>query len=120
MLNFRIKGTFVPYTRMTRRSKHASDRAKRYLDSQERLAWEFKRQMKEQGAHMIEKTPLRLIVEIERRKLTHTKDSSNLLKALEDAMQKVVFSNDCWIDSISFDRYESDRDLNSIRVEAIE
>ena len=99
-MQFTLTGPIIPYTRMTRRGKFTNKRAQEYLANQERLAWQFK----EQCTGMLPaKMPLLMVVIIETPKL-HTGDLDNIFKALADSAQGIVFSNDCWIDSISIQR----------------
>lgn len=100
VMQFVLTGRITPYTRMTRRGKWVNERAKEYLASQEALAWQFK----EQCSEMLPKqTPLLMRAIVETPK-PHTGDLDNIFKALADSAQGIVFSNDCWIDSISVQR----------------
>lgn len=99
-MQFTLTGKILPYTRMTRRGKWVNERAKEYLASQEALAWQFKQQCPEM---LPGQTPL-LVKAIIETPTPHRGDTSNLYKAIEDAAQGIVFSNDCWIDSISIQR----------------
>ena len=104
MMQFTLTGKICPYTRMTRRGKFVNERAKEYLASQEALAWQFRQQCPEM---LPGQTPLLMIVVIET-PTPHKGDCSNILKAIEDSAQGIVFSNDCWIDSISIQRKRAD------------
>ena len=97
-----LAGPIVPYTRMTQRSKW-TDSAQRYLASQQALALQMRAQMAEHGWTMYPaRLPLRLRVVFGW--TVHTHDLSNLLKAVEDAANKIVWADDRWIDSITVER----------------
>ena len=97
-----LAGPVVPYTRMTQRSKW-TDSAQRYLASQQALALQMRAQMAERGWTMYPaRLPLRLRVVFGW--TVHTHDLSNLLKAVEDAANKIVWADDRWIDSITVER----------------
>ncbi len=104
LLPFRLQ----PYVRMTQRGKYVKPEARAYLESQERTGWTLKQRMLERGWEMLPKrTPLgvRALFQVDRR--VHCQDLDNILKALIDAAQGVVFQNDMWIDSIATDRKKS-------------
>ena len=97
-----LAGPVVPYTRMTQRSKWTA-RSQRYLASQQALALQMRAQMAEHSWTMYPaKLPLRLRVVFGW--CVHTHDLSNLLKAVEDAANKIVWADDRWIDSITVER----------------
>jgi Holliday junction resolvase RusA-like endonuclease len=114
-MQFTLTGPIIPYVRMTRRGKWVNERAKEYLASQEALAWQFKEQC--QGM-LPEKTPLMVIAIIETPKL-HKGDLDNIFKALADSAQGIVFSNDCWIDSISIQRKQASEYKAQVWIEAL-
>jgi crossover junction endodeoxyribonuclease RusA len=99
-MQFFLTGKIIPYVRMTQRGKWVDKRAQEYLANKEELAWQFRRQCPEM---LPEQTPLLMIAIIETPKL-HKGDLDNIFKALADSAQGIVFSNDCWIDSISIQR----------------
>jgi Holliday junction resolvase RusA-like endonuclease len=102
MIHMVLAGPVVPYTRMTQRSKW-TQRSQRYLASQQALALQMRAQMAEHGWTMYPaKLPLRLRVVFGW--CVHTHDLSNLLKAVEDAANKVIWADDRWIDSITTER----------------
>lgn len=102
-MEFIITGRIIPYVRMTRRGKFVNERAKEYLASQEAIAWQFKKQCPEM---LPKQTPLLMIAIIETPKL-HVGDLDNIAKSILDSAQGIVFSNDCWIDSISIQRKQA-------------
>ena len=96
MILFRatIEGmTIIPYVRMTQRSKWSKP-ARRYLNSQEQLAWQLKK-------HWTGKDGIDYPVEISYAAhfpTKHHRDNDNVLKALQDALQYAgIVINDKWI-----------------------
>ena len=99
MIHMLLAGPIVPYTRMTRRGVWRDD-AQRYLASQTALRVQMQSQMAANGWAMIPaKVPLR--VHINFGWCSHRNDLSNLVKAVEDAANGVVFADDRWIDSLT-------------------
>ncbi len=106
MYSFQIKGDIVPYVRMTRRGKFVLERPMRYMASQDAIRYQCIERMREQGWEMLP-SQTRLFVKITvfpARKVHHKQDLDNILKAILDAMQGVVFSNDLWVDQINISR----------------
>lgn len=100
-LVFRLTGPFIPYVRMTRRGKFVNARAQAYLSNQDALRWQIMAQMSAKNyLRLPDATPLRVLLTFHLRRM-HAGDLDNLIKAVLDAAQSVLFSNDCWIDSIS-------------------
>lgn len=92
-----IEGPIVPYTRMTQRGKW-SKTAQRYLASQEAMAWQFKAQMQP----FPPKALLDMALGFEMPQGWLKKDLSNLIKAVEDALQLAgIIDNDSRIVAIS-------------------
>ena len=97
-----LAGPVVPYTRMTQGSLW-TERSKRYLASQEALRVQMQNQMALNGWDMYPKeVPLK--VRLVFGWCAHNCDLSNLLKAVEDAANKVMWADDRWIDSITTER----------------
>lgn len=106
MLQFDISPIeVVPYVRMTRRDKWKAS-ARRYLTSQNNLAWELKRQMQEKGYELIKNgTPLHVVIHYYAPTSPgHAADLDNQVKALLDACKNVVFEDDHWVDKIDAER----------------
>lgn len=83
----------IPYVRMTQRSKWSKP-AKRYLDSQEQLAWHFKKTW--HGKEAID-YPVEISYAIHF-PTKHSRDNDNCLKAVQDALQYAgIVANDKWI-----------------------
>lgn len=98
-----IEGSIVPYTRMTQRGKYVKPDARRYLDSQNRL----KILMQQEVAHLRgdkpycvpEKGSFGIDIDFNMKKMHHC-DLDNLVKAVMDAAQGVIFENDRYCDFI--------------------
>ena len=87
--NFQI----IPYTRMTGRGKF-SPRARRYLENQEALAWEFRKVWKDKPS-IAYPVILSWSVHLPHRRRV---DADNVGKAIQDALEKAgVIENDRWI-----------------------
>jgi len=119
-MRFVIPGQFVPYVRMTRRGKYVSDRAQRYLNSQQVLAWWFNSQMTENGWGMIARTPIAVDITIQMTGGLHRQDLDNQVKAILDAANGIVWSDDRWVDSLTARRILGDVDQVVVVVEQVE
>lgn len=112
-VEFILKDKIIPYVRMTRRGKWVDKRAQEYLSNK---AW-LVHQIKEQGCQMLaEKTPLAVSIVIET-PTPYKGDLDNLVKAILDASQHIVFRNDCWIREIHACRAKSVKHLAYITIE---
>lgn len=103
-MNFLITGKIKPYVRMTQRSKFADPQAQEYLASRDAIRVQLKQQMiglsgLNSTAMLPRSAPLRLDVHFQL-PLPHSCDLDNLIKAVCDAMNGVVFLDDRWIDEI--------------------
>jgi Holliday junction resolvase RusA-like endonuclease len=106
-----------PYVRMTQASKHVDPDALFYQANQEELKIRIGQIMAQNGHEMLPgKTPLWVTVDLEVKERLHTKDSDNQLKALFDAMSKIVYPDDRWIDVHAMRRSLGERDLVTIEV----
>lgn len=102
---FVITGHIRPYTRMTRRGKFIKPAAMAYLANQEVIGWQLKEQMSAAGLEMLpDKTPLGVAIRAIMPGDLHKADSDNLVKAVCDAAQGIVYLNDKWIDVCYFTR----------------
>lgn len=101
-IEFILTGHITPYVRMTQGGKFSDPAAQRYLASQEALRVQMKTQMAAAGAEMLPaKRSLDVMVMIG----TDRKgDLDNLVKAILDAAQGVVFADDRWVDWIHAQR----------------
>ncbi len=106
MTHFEIKGKIVPYTRMTQRSKWVDPRAQKYLASKGHIQLQLKNQMAHRRLDpFLDRTPLAVTL-IFYRPAMHKCDLDNLVKAVLDAAQDVLFKDDRWVDSIIARRYD--------------
>ena len=97
----------MPYVRMTQKGKWSSPRAQEYLANRSCLEFGIKRALSEGGHYMLPaQTPLWIaIIYVAPREQGHRCDTDNLLKAVLDACNGIVYPDDRWIDSISIRRY---------------
>jgi len=100
-LDLLIEGFHVmPHVHMTQRGKYVKPRAKKYLASQTELRKLFWLQMNQKDYEKVpEKTPYQLWISMNQRS-GHRADITNLIKAIEDAMNEVVYPDDRWCDGI--------------------
>lgn len=114
-----IEDIFIkPYVRMTKRGKWVKPQAKEYLASKSNLQWKIKEQMQEHGYHMMpEQEPLyaSAIVYVHTSQ-GHRADLDNILKAILDACNGIVYPDDRWIDSININREIGDEEHLSLLV----
>jgi len=108
-----------PYVRMTQKSKYVDRAAMTYMASQAHMGHVFKQFHTER----IDKgKPIRLAIEFNF--TNHRCDLSNLLKAVEDAANKILWDDDRWIDELTVRRRErlpgESKDLVSLYAETIE
>jgi Holliday junction resolvase RusA-like endonuclease len=97
-----LAGPVVPYTRMTRNCLWRDD-AQRYLASKTALSVQMRAQMADHRWTMFPaRIPLRLCIAFGW--CVHTHDLSNLLKAVEDAGNRIIWADDRWIDRIETSR----------------
>lgn len=108
----------LPYVRMTQASKWVNDAAQRYLTNQAQLQLELAMIMRRDYDYKLlpAKTPLWVEITLVVTNRLHTKDGDNQLKALLDAMSKIVYPDDRWIDCHAFLRYLGPQDKVSIEV----
>lgn len=105
-----IEGKVVPYTRMTQRGKYVKPDAIRYIESQTRL----KNAIMLEGVskdvlgeyHVPEKCRFGAVMTFYVASLHHC-DLDNLVKAVIDACQKVLFKDDRYCDTIYASRVKS-------------
>ncbi len=116
MIHLLLAGPIVPYTRMTQGSLWNA-RSKRYLKSQDALRVQMQVGMDVSGLQMYPaRVPLRLRVTFGW--CSHRHDLSNLVKAVEDAANGVLWADDRWVDEIVATR-EGSGDRLELYVEAI-
>ena len=106
----------VPYVRMTRKGAHVVPRAQRYLASKEALAWSLKGQMVQMDTHPIPpKTPFAVLARVEHT-AGYRADLDNILKAILDAGNGILYPDDRWADQLTIIRMGSKRDSLSLTV----
>jgi crossover junction endodeoxyribonuclease RusA len=116
-LFFRIEGRPMPAVRMTRRSKFVDPRAQAYLASKTDIQYQLKTQMIEKDYKMLAgQAPLGVVIAVSYTSRLHSQDIDNCAKSILDAMQGIVYQNDCWIDHISATRKLGKRDKTIIGV----
>ena len=111
---FRIDGPVMPYVRMTNKGKFVKytenqrgeivpSRQSLYLADRDRIVLAYREQMSRAGwTPFPSGVPLAFIVDYYAPpRKAHVGDTDNILKALKDAAQGVVFANDCWVDADS-------------------
>jgi Holliday junction resolvase RusA-like endonuclease len=100
--SFIIEGAIYPFVHTTRKQKWVDPRyTEKYVPSQDNIRWQLKQQMATRRWDILDSQPFRMTVMFMVSKALHRTDLSNLTKAIEDAMQGIVFPNDAWID-VSF------------------
>ena len=103
-----LPGRHRPYTRMTQKGKWVDKRAKAYLKSQSRLRGCLMEAKVTQGyttGPIFERgVPLRVVLLYDW--CLNNMDISNLLKAVEDAANGIIWDDDRWIDEVLARRYK--------------
>ena len=114
--HIKLEGCFKPYVRMTQRGKFVRRQAQEYLASKDALKLQLTQEMIDREM-LPDRTPLKVFFLIGHDHGFHNRDLDNEVKALLDAMQGIVFRNDCWIDEIKAIRLASSRCVVSVFVE---
>lgn len=97
---FRLSGPIKPYVRMTQRSRFVDPQAKEYRASKEAMRLELQAQMAQRGLDMLPgQTPLEVAITTFR--CNHRQDLDNIIKAVLDACNGVVWPDDRWVDKIA-------------------
>ncbi len=109
ILHFTITGEIIPAVRMTHRSKFADPKAQEYLANQDVIAWQLKIQMMDSSWELIPNgTRLAVEAEVSMPEIERKQDLDNILKAILDAAQGIVFQNDCWFDLMKISRVQGE------------
>ena len=112
-LDIDIHATVVPYVRMTQKSKFVDPSAIRYMDSQKelKLLMSIANHNREyyQDWLVPEKVQFCLLVTFYVNNL-HKCDLDNLVKAVLDAGQGILYKNDSWCDFIWASRHKIDHE----------
>lgn len=107
--HIRLDGCFKPYVRMTQRGKFVRPEAQAYLASKDAMQYQLAQEMVDRPM-LPERTPLSVSILISHNHGFHNRDLDNEVKAILDAMQGIVFKNDCWIDQIEARRMTGERE----------
>ena len=95
---FKYNQRIMPYVRMTQRGKFVKKDALEYQASQQALAWSLKSQM---GIQLMVRERLPFEIELEYHAPDiYRYDLDNLIKAVLDAAQGIVFFDDRWCQCI--------------------
>lgn len=104
-LTLYVPGDIYPYTRTTMRQKFVDEAYAKYTASQCAIRQIVREMMADNDlSPMPDGTPLRLGIIFTVKRRLHKRDLSNMVKAVEDALQGVLFGNDAWIDAIYAER----------------
>lgn len=95
----------VPYVRMTQRGKYVKKGAQDYLSSKASLGYAFKKQM-EEYLKINDKTPFEIEIEYYAPNIFQF-DLDNLVKAVLDAGNGIIYTDDRWCQS--FERIFKER-----------
>lgn len=92
----------IPYVRMTRKGKYVNPRAQAYLANKDVLRLKLKEIMRDKDYDIVPKrTPMKASFSFYRLNGdVYTSDLDNLVKAVCDAMNDLVYPDDRWIDEI--------------------
>jgi Holliday junction resolvase RusA-like endonuclease len=94
-----LPGEIKPYVRMTQRSRYSEPQAIEYIASRNRLRDDMRTLMLASQWQMIPRgVPLRVTVLITW--CRHNQDLDNIVKAVLDAANGVIYEDDCWVDRI--------------------
>jgi Holliday junction resolvase RusA-like endonuclease len=111
---FLIRGKLMPYTRTVRGQYRVDENAARYKNQEAALKMLFQAAMRDAGEDMLPgQTPLEVVITIHKSPL-HKCDLDNLVKALLDAGNRVIYPDDRWIDYIRAGRKLDEQDHYAI------
>lgn len=103
MIKMSLPGVIKPYVRMTQRSQYANPQAREYIASRNRLRDDMRTLMIVNRWQTIPRgVPMAVSVVVGW--LRHNQDLDNIVKAVLDAANGVVYEDDCWIDMIIAER----------------
>jgi Holliday junction resolvase RusA-like endonuclease len=114
-LLFTYLGHVKPYVRMTKNGKWVDPQAQQYIANQTEIKYSLKGQM---TGEIFDKVPICISGAIFSK--SRKGDLDNIVKAVLDAMQGIVFTNDLWIDRIVFTRKFEKFDAFAVNVEKLE
>lgn len=106
MMYFHISGRVKPYVRMTRRGKFVEPEALEYQASQAAIKIDLREQM--QDREMIKRGhPITAFIDVYVSGRIHNHDLDNIVKAIFDAANGIVYEDDRWIDSFQVSRVDA-------------
>jgi len=103
MYTFQLTGKIKPYVRMTQKGKHVDPQAQEYLVSKDALQWQMRQQM-QQNDWAATRRGIPLGATLIVRPARHDSGLDNIVKAVLDAAQGIVYEDDRWIDYIRSSR----------------
>ena len=110
MIYFEYREKIIPYTRMTQRGKFVDKRAQQYLASKESLAWAMlqHRQTLDVPPDLVlfDKVPFLVDISYHAPRL-YTFDADNILKAVLDAGNGILWSDDRYCIHVQADKYQA-------------
>jgi Holliday junction resolvase RusA-like endonuclease len=111
-----------PYVRMTQRGKFVKKNAQDYLASKEELQLKIKSYMNKHGLERFpEKTPLVFSMTIHvPTSQGYRADLDNIIKAVSDACNGILFDDDRYIDEITAARWIDNKNYLIVRVDELE
>ncbi len=116
---FTYESYIVPYVRMTRKGKFVDPRAQRYLASKAEMAYSFKTAMGREEFDMIPaRTPFEVSITL-MHTAGHKADLDNILKAILDAGNGIIYPDDRWCNEIHIVRHGREFDSMVLKVEVM-
>ena len=96
-----IPAKVKPYVRMTQAGKYVDPQAKQYLQSKQDLQWLMKAEAAKNDITLLGKVPLQVHITFFVTTRLHGCDLDNQVKAILDAGNGILWSDDRYIDFIS-------------------
>ena len=125
-MTYQIPGRIKPAVRMTQRSKYVNKQARAYLEWKNRFGWDVKTIRLKNDWHLIPMyAPVYLEINyylpvernIGRVADPSNFDTSNVLKAVEDAIQGIIYENDVQVEGSTIWRhFGAERYLTILKV----
>ena len=107
--------SIIPYVRMTQRGKFKSKQARKYMKNQKHLGW-FLYEATRMAKWEATDDPIRLMCVFNISKRASVKDLSNLVKAVEDAGNGILWEDDRFITQLEAYKNKIDKE-DSIFIE---
>lgn len=121
-MKLRLDYWVKPYVRQTQRSKYVDESAQEYNGNRDALRYKIREELIAMGlpAPLYPKSArLRMHVVVARKKDQTRTDASNLLKAVEDAGNEVLYDDDCQIWELWMTKVQDTSDWVEIALEEI-